>query len=332
MIERLESVLDTARHAAQLVIDDVADVSLGWVLAAVALHFLSQGVRTLGWFNILRAAYPSATGLRRRQVIGAYLAGSGLNGVIPARGGDLVKVGLLHRRIEGSRYSTLIATFVPETLFETAFGVGLVVWALANGFLPVPTSPGELPSVDVSLFIDHPFISSTVAAALAAGGWLVVRRLRRNARTLVERIKQGLAIFRRPRDYVGGVVTWQALGRVIRLGSLACFIAAFGLPLTFGTAVLVMAAQGGGRIIPLAPASAGLRLAMLSYGFVEITGEAVDIASITAFTFGVGFVLMVSALAVSLGVLFHELGTLSPRRAFAVLRARLAHAEAGASP
>ena len=50
-------------------------------------------------------------------------------------------------------------------------------------------------------------------------------------------------------------------------------MAAFGLPVTPATVVLVMAAQGGGRIIPLAPASAGLRLAMLSYGFVEVTGQ-----------------------------------------------------------
>ena len=65
-------------------------------------------------------------------------------------------------------------------------------------------------------------------------------------------------------------------------------MAAFGLPVTPATVVLVMAAQGGGRILPLAPASAGLRLAMLSYGFVEVTGRPVDIAAITAFTFGVG--------------------------------------------
>jgi len=51
---------------------------------------------------------------------------------------------------------------------------------------------------------------------------------------------------------------------------------------------VVMAAHGGGRIIPVAPASAGLRIAMLTYGFVAVTGDAVDIARITAFSFGAG--------------------------------------------
>jgi hypothetical protein len=97
----------------------------------------------------------------------------------------------------------------------------------------------------------------------------------------------------------------------------------------------VMAAQGGGRIIPLAPASAGLRLAMLSYGFVETTGHAVDIAEITAFTFGVGALLMLAGLAVSFAALGAELETWSPRHALAtakaaVARHRAAHADANA--
>jgi hypothetical protein len=89
---------------------------------------------------------------------------------------------------------------------------------------------------------------------------------------------------------------------------------------TLSTVVLVMAAQGGGRIIPLAPASTGLRLAMLSYGFVEVTHQAVDIAAITTFTFGVGAVLMLSGLVIALTIIFLEFGTLSPRRAIAAAR------------
>jgi hypothetical protein len=99
-------------------------------------------------------------------------------------------------------------------------------------------------------------------------------------------------------------------------------MAAFGLPVTPATVVLVMAAQGGGRILPLAPASAGLRLAMLSYGFVEVTGRPVDIAAITAFTFGVGAVMALSGLAVAAVILAQEFGTLSPRRAIAAARAK----------
>ena len=324
MLNRLHDVIRTAGHAIGLLVDQAASVSVPLLILGTVLYIVSQCVRTLGWYTILRASYPDVRGLTRRDVVRAYLAGSGLNAIIPARGGDAVKLAIVHRHIPGSRYSTLIATFVPETLFETAFGTALVVWALARGFLPVPNAVGEVPSYDVSLFVEHPFISTVatlVGLAALYGTW---RLLRRHGRVTVGRVKQGLAVLGSPKLFFTGVVSWQALARVIRLCSLAAFMGAFSLPVTVSTVVLVMAAQGGGRIIPLAPASTGLRLAMLSYGFVEVTHQAVDIAAITTFTFGVGAVLMLSGLVIAVTIIAREFGTLSPKRAVAAARARVA--------
>jgi Lysylphosphatidylglycerol synthase TM region len=313
MLEKLEAIGRTAGHAAALIVDRTAAVD-PWALALGTLLYLAaQTVRPRGWHTILRAAFPQATDLRARDVIRAYLAGAGVNAIVPARGGDVVKLALVRRRIQGARYPALAATFIPETLFESAFGAGLVAWALAEGFLPVPTTSGELPALDVSLVLRHPVLSVLVLAALLAlGRWLV--------RALRGALRQGMAILCSPRRFLFGVASWQALARLIRLGSLAAFMAAFGLPVTPATVVLVMAAQGGGRILPLAPASAGLRLAMLSYGFVEVTGHPVDIAAITAFTFGVGAVMALSGLLVATVILAQEFGTLSPRRALAAAR------------
>jgi hypothetical protein len=315
MLDKLEAIGRTAGHAATLIFDRTAAVD-PWLLGlGVALYLAAQTVRPRGWHTILRAAFPQATDLRARDVIRAYLAGAGVNAIVPARGGDVVKLALVRRRIEGARFSTLAATFIPETLFETAFGTALVAWGLAMGFIPVPTTNGELPALDVSLVLRHPVLSAVVVVVLAVVG-------RRLVRVVHGALRQGTAILSSPRRFVTGVASWQALARVIRLGAFAAFMAAFGLPVTPATVVLVMAAQGGGRILPLAPASAGLRLAMLSYGFVEVTGRPVDIAAITAFTFGVGAVMAVSGLAVASVILAQEFGTLSPRRAIAAARAK----------
>ena len=285
-------------------------------------------MRQKGWYTILRAV-PDSEDLRLRDVQAAYFAGSGVNAVIPARGGDILKVFLLHRKMEKANYSTIAATFLPETLFETFFGICLVIWALSQGFLPVPVSRSELPTLDISFVIAHPIITVIGLTVIGLGIAALVRWIRRSGRPLLARLKAGLAIFSSPREYFLGVVTWQALGRVVRLGSLAAFMAAFALPVTVETAVLVMAAQGGGRIIPIAPVSAGLRLTMLSYGFVEVTGKTVDIAAITAFTVGVSVVLLVVGLAISMVILFKTLGTLNPRHAVHAAREALAARRAG---
>jgi hypothetical protein len=323
MIDRVQNLAEVIAHVVELIATDAASVNPLWLAAGVLLHVAHQVVRIRGWFNILRAAYPRAHSLRYRDVTAAYFAGSGLNAVVPARGGDVMKVYMVKQRIPGGHYPTLVSSFVPEGLFESLCGVALLVWAFSRGFLPLPTSQLELPTLDVSLIVSHPVISSIVGGVLAVGVALLFRWLRRHAQRFLTRLRQGLAILDSPRDYVTGVVTWQTAGRVVRLGSLACFMAAFALPVTVSSVVLVMAAQGGGRIIPLAPAAGGLRLAMLSYGLPEVTGQPVDIAQITAFQFVVGASLLVVSLSIALVIIFRVLGTLNPRHAVRKARAAL---------
>src|SRR3954451_20248284 len=218
MLDRLHDVLRTAGHAIGLLADSATSVSLPLLLLGAVVYVGSQCVRTLGWYTILRAAYPEATALRRRDVVRAYLAGSGLNAVIPARGGDVVKLAIVHRHIPGSRWSTLVATFVPETLFETTFGIALVIWALARGFLPVPNAVGEVPAYDVSLFVEHPFIATAATIGVLAALYGLWRLARSRGRVTAARVKQGLAVLGSPRLFITGVVSWQAGARVIRLG------------------------------------------------------------------------------------------------------------------
>ena len=319
----VQDALHRAEHAIALLVDDAVAVKPGWLIAGVVVSLLAQVVRLRGWFNILRAAYPDDDELTPGDVRRAFFAGAGLNSVLPARAGDVVKLAILHRSIPGSSYATLAASSVPETAFETLTGAALVAWVLSRGFLPIPVTPGEVPAPDVSLYIAHPILAPLITLAVIAVAVVAFRWVRGRFTGFTGRLRQGLAIFSSPRQFLLGVVRWQALARVIRLGSLLCFLAAFGLPVTLGAALLVMAAQGGGRIIPIAPVSAGLRIAMLSYGLVEVTGQPVDAGAISVFTFGVSAVFLVVNLSISLVLISRELGTVNPRSALREARARL---------
>jgi hypothetical protein len=323
----IHTAADRTLSAGELILSAAAHVGLPWLAAGVALHLLAQVVRIRGWWQILGAAYSSGRSLRVRHVAAAYFAGAGLNGVLPARAGDLVKLAFLKRRIRGSRYATLAATSVPETAFETVCGAALVGWMLARGFMPIPVVAGEVPAPDVSWYLTHPIRAWLSTAIVLWAALMIAAGMRRRSRALADQLRRGLAIFSSPRRYVLHVVTWQTLGRVIRLGSLACFLAAFALPATPRTALLVMAAQGGGRIIPIAPVSAGLRIALLSYGLVEVSGQPIDPAAVTAFTFGVSATLFSIMLAISLVLVGRELQTRSPWTALRRARARMRAAE-----
>ena len=302
------------------VIPGQADVR--WLLAGVLLEIASKAVRSRAWFNILRASFPRARELRGRDVMVASFAGSGLNGWLPARGGDLVKLAFVHRRIDGARDSTLIATAVPETAFESLCGAALVVWMLIGGALPAPSILGELPRAALAC-PSHAAIAALLVLAALAVVFALLRRLRRRCSGSALEKRRGLAIFATPARFVAQVASWQALARVIRLGSLLCFLAAFALPATFGAAVLVMAAQGGARVLPLGPVDAGLRIAMLSYGLGEVVGKPVNPATIAAFSLGQSAAMAAVMSVIAAVIIARDFGTRSPRRAMQRARMRL---------
>ena len=70
---------------------NLAAVEWGSLALALAFFMIYLSFRARASFNILRAAYPEER-FRFRDLWGAYFAGYGFNAVIPARGGDLVRL------------------------------------------------------------------------------------------------------------------------------------------------------------------------------------------------------------------------------------------------
>jgi hypothetical protein len=269
----------------------------------VALSLLTGVVRTRGWFATVQAACPSTSTLRYRDVVRAHFSGAGFNGVVPGRPGEAVKLAVLRRYLPEERYSTLAATLAPPAAVESGFSAAVLVWVLAAGLLPV----GYLGSGS-SLLERHPelFLALLPAAALVV--WLIARRLP----GVVARLRRGVAIVGRPRQLLTGVVAWQGAARVIRLGALAAFIAAFSLPVTLSTALLVMAVQG---VTPtLAATTTPLRAVALAYAFPHAAGGHVDVAHVTEFLLGMQATLVVANLVLSLALLALHLRTASPGR------------------
>ena len=69
------------------------------------------------WQNILRAALPGERD-PLPHAFGAYCAGVGVNAVIPARAGDLMKMFLVRRAVPNAGYATLTGSLVCETVVD----------------------------------------------------------------------------------------------------------------------------------------------------------------------------------------------------------------------
>src|SRR5919206_3692187 len=101
----------------------LASVHWQFLALAVVCHLFRTAAVSRAWFNILRTSYPDRE-FRWRSIYGAYVAGVGVNAVIPARVGDLAKLYIAKRRVPRSTYTTLATTQGALNVFDfTAAGL-----------------------------------------------------------------------------------------------------------------------------------------------------------------------------------------------------------------
>jgi uncharacterized membrane protein YbhN (UPF0104 family) len=287
------TAMDGLLDATRAFLDGLASVKWGPLALAILCHLLKVTARTRAWRNIVQAAYPQ-TDVRWRSVYGAYVAGVGVNAILPARGGDVLKLYLLKHRVEGSTYPTLAATLLVDTLFDTVLASALVAWALAFGFLPGLDVLPNLPSIDWLYLFQHPRLGAVVGGVLVV---VIVVGLVWGSRKVKDfwlRVRQGFTILRRPRAYVVRVVSWDALDWSLRLASVYFFLRAFGLPGGAENVALVQTTMSLSTALPFTPGGVGTEQALLLYVF---QGEA-SASALLSFSIGMKIVLTVVNVAI----------------------------------
>jgi uncharacterized membrane protein YbhN (UPF0104 family) len=275
--------------------------------------------RGLAWRNILAFSYPHVR-VPRISVFGAYLAGVGINSIAPARAGDVVKLVLVHQRIEGSTYTTLAPTLIVETLFDTVVAGGILIWALTQDVLPALDVLPNLPSIDWHWPARHPF--ATLAITIV---WLVVIVLlvivwSKKVEGFKERLKAGFAILWHPKAYFLGVVTWQSISWLFRIATVYFFLRAFHLPANAYTTALVLVVQSLSTLLPFTPGGVGTQQGLIIYVFRK---ESIQKSLLVSFSVGMQIALTAFNVVIGLIALGLMARTLRWKRLTAPARAEL---------
>ena len=123
-------MFDTIRTATEQFWGFLSDIAILPLLAAIGCHLLKLACTSRAWRNVLAAAYPDLE-VRWPPILAAYVSGVGVNAILPARGGDVVRIFLAHRAIPGSTYTTIVAStvvliFVDMTLALLVFVLSLI--------------------------------------------------------------------------------------------------------------------------------------------------------------------------------------------------------------
>jgi uncharacterized membrane protein YbhN (UPF0104 family) len=260
---------------------DLAAVHWGALALGLAFFGLNLTLRSRAFFHSLRAAYP-AVGFRWRRIWGAYFAAVGFNNVVPARGGDVIKLFLARSSIPGSTYPTVAAAFFVESVFDIGAGVLVMVFAFTQGVFPKPPDFSKLDSFDISYLAEHFRFTLFLITALAILALMVFALLSVRARAFWTRVRQGVTILSdRPR-YLREVASLQAIGWLCRFAAFWFLLDAFRVGGSVKNVLLVFAVNQVAGAVPFTPGGAGVQQALL----VKVFATTAPTAVVAAYSVG----------------------------------------------
>ena len=241
------------------VLEHVRTARLGPLLGAVVLATVTFPLRLVRWRLLLRdehgKAYPVG------PLWHAIAIGFTANNILPLRAGELVRA-YTAARLTSARFTTVISSIAVERIFDGLTVVALLTLALFSPELPANVKVGGTSVAQLAQGAGVISLLALVAAIMVVAAPLTAERVIRwvlpHARfadriiDLIEGIRQGLVVLRSP-GRLAAVVVWSlVLWLVNALGFYVGF-SAFGIPVSYGGALVLQGLVVLGISIPSTP-------------------------------------------------------------------------------
>jgi uncharacterized membrane protein YbhN (UPF0104 family) len=226
----------------------ITTISIGYLLAGIVLITIQTTAAAFAWYSILRYAYPGQ--VRWVQVWACYAAAVALNFVLPANIGTLVMLLMFTTIITAATFAGVVAGYVVQKVFFTTIGVATYVYL----FLSV----GGSFKLQFGFIEEHPWAFVILLAGVAVLIYLVLQVLRPRVRVWWEDAKEGGEIASQPRRYLTLVAAPELLSWLAMLGTIAVFLSAYNIPVTFHTLMSVTGGNSIANMTSVTPGGAGV--------------------------------------------------------------------------
>ncbi len=269
------SVLDLlgvpVREWIDALFDKLAEVPLWAILAGVVLQTIQTALAALAWFGILRAALPTG-GVTYRIVLASYATAVAMNSFLPANIGTWVMLLMFTTLFVGATFTMMFSGIVVQKIPFTVFNVALYLYlfvSVAGSF-----------SIKLGFLSDH----TGLVVAIVAGAIVLLVLLGRvfweRLAGLRAQVAEGGAVLRTPRRFVVDVVLPELGSYAARLGIVAVFLGAYGIPVTFHNVATVTASNSISNSVSATPGGVGVTQAMNTAALSDST----DAATATAYS------------------------------------------------
>lgn len=278
--------------------DQLSQIAWQPLLIGLAVFLCYLSTRALAFFNILRAAYPDEQ-IEFKRIWGAYIAAYGFNNVVPARGGDVIKIFLAKTSISNSTYPAVGAAMLVESIFDLVMGVFILSFAFSQGVFPKPPDWASLNAFDLSYFAEHPRVLLFVLTLIAVLSLVLFAWLSHRVSRFWARVRQGFTVLSdRPR-YFRRVFGVQFAAWLLRCTAFWFLLEAFHIGGSVKNVLLVLGVNAVAAAVPFTPGGAGVQQAFL----VEVFAGTASTATVAAYSVGQQVAIAVTTFVVGFIVL-----------------------------
>ena len=243
-------------------LDHLTDVDWSFLGVVAFLQVAKIGCAARAWQNSIVAAFPGER-IHFPTVFGAFSAGVAVGTVVPAHGGDAVRIVMVKRRVPKSTYTTITSTILVRAPFDTLMALGFFLFLLQQGVLPGRSLLPHRPAFDFSWFFGHPeetiIIAGTVVLILTAlllWAWVAISEFK-------QRVRQGINGLLDWRFYFRRVFPWQLSDWALRIAIVYFALLAFRMPATMHNSLLAQGTSCLSTLLPISPSGIGTEQALL---------------------------------------------------------------------
>ena len=232
--------------------DTLTQISVKYLIPALVLQTLQTLFTAVAWLAILRYAYPDS-GVPARQVIACYATSVALNTFLPANLGTLVMLIMFTAIIVGATFAGIFAGYLVEKIFFTVIGAVVYVYLFV--------SVGGSFDIKFGWVSAHPWATAIIAVGVVLGVVILCRLAWRWLKKLWAQAKQGGKILADWKAYFGRVFLPEFLGWCCKLGVIALFLAAYGIPVSFHTVMRIVGGNSIANVASVTPGGVGVNQA-----------------------------------------------------------------------
>jgi uncharacterized membrane protein YbhN (UPF0104 family) len=254
----------------------LTEISIGYIILGCLFQGLQTVLTALGWYGILRYAYPG--GVTYMPVLAAYATGVALNNFVPANMGTFVMLLMYVAIVQGATFPGVLGGYVVQKIFYFVIGTLIYVYLFSQVAGSFEFQFGN----ERDAISNHPVLTlGTIAGAVFLVA-LLLRVFWAWVKKMWARATEGAAILGDLRAYVKWVLLPQMGGYAAKVMVIVVFLAAYGIPVTFGSVMSVLGSNQLANILSFTPGGIGVNQAFNTFAL----GAYTDDTTATAYSLG----------------------------------------------